>query len=262
MPALSRDASPRFLPSLHSSPIAVGMEDKTLDEKKKNSRVEQSVRQLMKMALKAKEGEFLGKEPELLERLATSRGTLRQAAKIVANDQLIEIRRGVNGGFFASRPDARRVTESPALYLRLQGATLNDMVAITGRVVPALVREAVDDSDERGRTQFTALIPTDDVPSTRELLRLERELMGRLAKLSRNRVFEFLIEFSYTFGEVEESVRLYETERRRIEWHVLHKQLLSAIISGDGELAHFFCKRRFCLLRRWLNEKGEPDGET
>lgn len=41
-------------------------------------------------------------EDELLERYGVSRPTLRQAARILEHEQLIDVRRGVNGGFLAA----------------------------------------------------------------------------------------------------------------------------------------------------------------
>ncbi len=248
---------------IYATAVREMLDDAVIEDGRSDSRVEHAVRLLMRMALGAEEGTFLGKEPDLLAKLEISRPTLRQAAKIVANDQLIEIRRGASGGFYASRPEARRVTESPALYLRLQGATLADMLAVIGRVTPALVREATDHTTRDQREDFSNLLSTcPEVPPTRELLRIERELMRRIGKLSANRVFEFLIEFSYTFGEFEDSIRLYESAGHRSEWRDLQDQMIAAIVAGDGQLAEFYSERRFKVLRQWLAEEGPADGRA
>src|SRR6476469_11201558 len=82
---------------------------------------------LAKLSLESEEGAFLGPEDELLVRLGISRPTFRQAAKMVENDRLITVRRGVKGGFYVSRPDAADAIRTLTRYLRLNGANLHDM---------------------------------------------------------------------------------------------------------------------------------------
>src|SRR5690554_8119325 len=64
------------------------------------------------------EGEYLGSESELLERLGISRPTFRQAARLLEHEQLLVIKRGVGGGFYSRRPSIHTVANSAALYLR------------------------------------------------------------------------------------------------------------------------------------------------
>ena len=49
-------------------------------------------------------------ERELESRYGVSRPTLRQAAALVGQEQLLHVRRGVGGGYFARRPDTRAST--------------------------------------------------------------------------------------------------------------------------------------------------------
>ncbi len=79
----------------------------------------------------ARPRDYLGAEDELLAKLSVSRPTLRQAAKIVESDRLISVRRGIKGGFYATRPNAADAIKALARYLRLNGATIADVFAVT-----------------------------------------------------------------------------------------------------------------------------------
>ena len=58
----------------------------------KVSLVERTARQLIEMSMAAAAGDYLGSEPDLLAAFEVSRPTLRQAAKLVAADRMIQVR--------------------------------------------------------------------------------------------------------------------------------------------------------------------------
>ncbi|WP_148648564.1 FadR/GntR family transcriptional regulator [Sphingobium baderi] len=86
---------------------------------------------LRKLSLAAADGDFLGSETELLQLLGVSRPTFRQAARLVAHDQLVEIRMGPHGGCYARRPNGDSVVRSAAMFLHLRHATLLDALRIS-----------------------------------------------------------------------------------------------------------------------------------
>ena len=74
------------------------------------------------------DGAFLGSESTLMSLLGVSRPTFRQAAKLVEQEQLLTIRRGVGGGFFARQPSTRGVAHVAAVYLLSRKATMEDAI--------------------------------------------------------------------------------------------------------------------------------------
>src|SRR5690606_33552293 len=135
------------------------------------------------------EGEFIGAEEDLLQRLGVSRPTLRQAAKIAENDRLINVRRGIRGGFYASRPDIRDATRSLAHYLRLQGVTLLDIVTVNRPVSEEAAALACDcdDADMRVRLQ-QYMAEVDGADSVAEIVDLDNRLARLIAEMSGNPV--------------------------------------------------------------------------
>ncbi|MGD9542120.1 MAG: GntR family transcriptional regulator, partial [Methylocystis sp.] len=92
------------------------------------SAARRAARQLRTRALTLQDGEFMGSEDELVAALGVSRPTFRQAAKLVEQEQLMRIRRGVGGGFFAMRPSSKAVAHTTAVYLQARQSTLQDAI--------------------------------------------------------------------------------------------------------------------------------------
>ena len=73
---------------------------------------------------------FLGSEDELAQRLGVSRPTFRQAARLLEYEELLTVRRGIGGGFFARRPSAEVAASTASLFLLAQGATFADVMRV------------------------------------------------------------------------------------------------------------------------------------
>lgn len=72
-------------------------------------------------------GRDLPSESELIERTGYSRGTVREALRLLESEGLISTRRGPYGGVRVSRPDVSQATRSIAVLLALSDATLGDL---------------------------------------------------------------------------------------------------------------------------------------
>jgi DNA-binding FadR family transcriptional regulator len=69
-------------------------------------------------------GEPLRSEATLIAETGFSRGTVREALRLLESDGLIEIRRGPHGGIRVAEPDLSQVTRSLALLLTISGTTM------------------------------------------------------------------------------------------------------------------------------------------
>src|ERR1700744_3210216 len=72
---------------------------------------------LRDLALATPEGEFLGSEDALVETLEVSRSTVRQSARLLEREGILQVRRGLNGGYFAGRASLRTVEAAVSGYL-------------------------------------------------------------------------------------------------------------------------------------------------
>src|SRR5437899_1878308 len=94
----------------------------------RSSAVRRVARALRTEVLKCEDGQLIGSEEDLVERYKVSRPTLRQAVALVAEEQLLTVKRGVGGGYFARRPDAKAVVHMTAIYLHSRSAKVEEII--------------------------------------------------------------------------------------------------------------------------------------
>lgn len=212
-----------------------------------------TARALANLSLAADPGAYLGAEDDLLGRFGISRPTLRQAAKMVERDRLISIRRGIKGGYFAERPDARDAIQSLARFLRIKGATLADVIHVVRPVseeaVAAAARRRTDTDVARIRDFLAAL---DERDSPRDMIAAELEMSRLIADMSGNPVVELVMEIGYSFGR-EENGDLYADPGRRAYTRDMQRKICLAIIDGDADIARLMMRRRSEQFDAWLS---------
>lgn len=220
------------------------------------SLVSRTARALTALSLAARSGEHLGAEEDLLTRLGVSRPTLRQAAKIVQNDHLLDVRRGVKGGFFAARPTAADVIDAPARYLRLNGATIADVHAVAKLIIEAAVAAAAVCDDKALRRRIEGFLERiDDNDSPGGIVRAETELARLVAEMSGNPVARLFIEIGYTFGQGEHQMRFYDNPDDRRHARALQRGLCEAILAHDIDIARLMMQRRSAMIAEWLERE-------
>ncbi|MEZ5709238.1 MAG: FCD domain-containing protein [Blastomonas sp.] len=224
------------------------------------SLVNRTVRELSDLSLASRPGDHLGAEDALLERLGISRPTLRQAAKIVESQRLIEVRRGIGGGYIASRPDAQDAIRSLARYLRMSGATLENVLEVSGPIndLAAGSAAACKDVQLRGRLEkFRDSIDEND--SVSALIRAETELARLIAQMTGNHLIELVMEISYVFGLGERDTGIYSGADSRTQARELQRALCDALLAGDAEIARVIMRRRSAYIHRWLGLDGDEN---
>lgn len=96
---------------------------------KQNRVFEDVISQIQEAILRGdlKAGDRLPPERELKEIFHTSRGTLREALRVLEQKGLIEIKTGMSGGAFIKAVTSHQVSESLDLLLRSQKVSLKDL---------------------------------------------------------------------------------------------------------------------------------------
>jgi GntR family transcriptional repressor for pyruvate dehydrogenase complex len=213
---------------------------------------------LSNLSLEHAPGDYLGAEDDLLAKLSVSRPTLRQAAKIVESDRLISVRRGIKGGFYAARPNAADAIKSLARYLRLNGATIADVFAVTKLVAEeaGALAAASCDPDQRVKVaRFRDSIEQNVTPGS--LVRAEGALARLLADMSGNPALQLVMEIGYTFGMEEQGMRFYASEADRERARSLQYGLCDAILAGDADIARLMMRRRSAMIEEWIRREVE-----
>lgn len=215
--------------------------------------VARTARALSALSLAEQEGSYLGAEDDLLARLGVSRPTLRQAAKIVESDRLISVRRGLRGGFYAERPNAADAIRSLARYLRLNGASLADIVQVTRPVSEeacALAAVNATDSQRERMLSFAAQI---DTRETRlDIVAAETALGRMIAEMSGNPAIQLITEISFAFGMEEQDLGFFASEADRAEAKRTQHAICDAILARDPDVARVMVRRRGAMINGWL----------
>jgi DNA-binding FadR family transcriptional regulator len=112
------------------------------------------LKRLREEILSQPSGVSLGTETEIADRLNVGRATLRQAARILEQEQLITVQRGAKGGYVSRRPDVEGLARASTLYLSLKRATLKHL-SVASRVLNVEVyRLAAMSDDDEGREKL------------------------------------------------------------------------------------------------------------
>lgn len=215
--------------------------------------VVRTARALGQMSLQKPEGGFLGAEDDLLRHLAVSRPTLRQAAKIAENDRMIEVRRGVRGGYYASRPDADDAIRVLARFLRLRGTTLAQIMDVARLVSERAAVLAAGCDDDALRDRLRKCLTTVGVEDTRgAMIAAENELARAIAAMSGNPAIELVMAIGYSFGMEEEDSPLFRDPQQRQHMRKLQRDLVNAVLDRDPEIAGLMMQRRRRMMAQWL----------
>ncbi|QGN54187.1 FadR/GntR family transcriptional regulator [Novosphingobium sp. Gsoil 351] len=221
------------------------------------TRVDRTARQLAELSLEGEDGRYLGSEDDLLKRFGVSRPTLRQAAKMVANDRLISVRRGQRGGLYSDRPDATDSVRAVARYLRLNGATLHDLFVVNSLIAEqagALAARCTDPGLRLELAEFAKTIPDAETPG--DTVRAENDLVALLTRMTGNPAIELVMAIGHTFGMEEERIRFFGASEDRRKARELQAAICKAVLEGDEDIARLLMRRRSALLEEWFVQAG------
>lgn len=88
------------------------------------------------------DGEFLGDEREVIQRLGISRTTLRQIARLLEREGPLAVERGSNGGYYARRPSAASVEAAVTDYLEILEIRTDELSTMASIIWTEAVRQA------------------------------------------------------------------------------------------------------------------------
>lgn len=228
-------------------------------QKKSAPNLRQIVDALRDYVLPFDDGEFIGSENEMVEKFGVSRPTFRQAAKVIEQEQLLSIKRGVGGGFFARQPMPDAVAHVAAVYLYSRGATIFQAVEAGKALFTESAGLAARYRTPAIVSQFEEFLERQKKPDSlaelRDFLVSEKDFFGLLGAAGGNPVIEVfssaVVDFAATF--MARSVYSGHPERIK-EYQKLQAEMIQAIVDGDEELAKLMSARRSDLILVWMEE--------
>jgi len=215
--------------------------------------------------LAAEPEQMLGSEDDLLARYQVSRPTLRQAASLLAQEQLLTVKRGVGGGYFSRRPDTKGVAHSAAVYLMAHSTTMREVLEAVGPIKAEL---AILASRNRNPELHAALreFAEQEMPVDGNLykafLRSERAFSQLLSVMAGNKVLALFLDTLYDFcAEVPPEQDVYRNHPARIrKYWSARAEMIRAILAGDEEISAVFAKRCAEMVARWTPAESSTMG--
>lgn len=216
--------------------------------------------QLREDAVKLPDGALLGSEEELVTRYGVSRPTLRQAASLVVQEQLLTVRRGMGGGYFARAPEAHAVGRMAALYLRYHEARTVEILAAFMPLRIELARLAAANEDVALRAELEQFLAHENeiekYRTFREFVLAERTfnlLLGRLGDNKALALFmEILLDLSAMIDRTEDMYRNKPTRIASLRRE--RNRLAQAILDRDEDGAVEIATRASRMSFEWQRE--------
>jgi len=146
-----------------------------------------------------KPGDMLPPERELKETFAISRGTLREALRVLEQKGLIEIRLGVNGGAVVKTEDTTgQFSDSLDLLIRFQKISLTHLAEFREGVEGTVAAIAAQRADENDICKLEDLLKTArtyvdmGAPGWTDFLDVDQQVHQELARITGNPVYIFV----------------------------------------------------------------------
>jgi DNA-binding FadR family transcriptional regulator len=249
----------------HSNKTAVrGSERVAASKTSVVSRVTEAIR---RDCMVKPDGAFLGSEDELVERYGASRPTLRHAASVIAQEQLLSIKRGVGGGYFVRRPKSDVVAHMVATYLRMRMVAARSLFEAFTPIRNELAQEAARNPREQDFAALKKFVDDETAaksePMTlRSFLKSEREFGKIMIDLSGNHVlslfFDTLLDLA---GMLERQDDIFINRPARIEqYRSQRSRLASAILQRDEHLCKLEANRMAAISGKWLTQDSSKNG--
>lgn len=146
-----------------------------------------------------KPGDKLPSERELEVTLGISRGTLRQAFRVLEQRGVIEIRTGASGGAYVKALTTDPISESIASLIRLKGISLEEVAQFRVGVEGLTAKLAAEMATKEDIGYLKDLITEAEAyvkkgaSECSRFYKLERKMHEELVKMTRNQLYEAVV---------------------------------------------------------------------
>jgi len=228
--------------------------------------VEQIQEAIFEGRLKA--GETLPAERDLKEMFNISRGTLREALRVLEQKGLIEIRLGVGGGSVVKSIDTEQIRESIGLLIRSQNISVGHLAEfredVEGIVAAhAAERHTADDIKTLRQLLAYAGKCVDQGISQRDaFIKLDKQIHMKLAVITGNPIY---ISVLYS---IHDNIHRYYDRFLALENHELREnyqdlcEIIQAVENGQADLARKLARNHVLRFSRYMEMRApEKEGE-
>ena len=212
-------------------------------------------------------GQSLPSERELKEMFGISRGTLREALRVLEQKGLIEIRLGVGGGSIVKPLDTDQVSESLGLLIRSQQVSLEHLAQFREDVEGIVAERAAMQCKAEHVRQLKVLLEQarqclcKGVGGRNEFIEIDKQIHITLAEITANPIYIFVLH------SIHENIHRYYDRFLSMEMPELEENFLflcevvSAIETGDGDLARRLAQDHVVKFNRYMEQRGREEND-
>jgi len=232
-------------------------------EAKQNRIFQDVVEQIQDAILKGKlkPGEKLPSEREMREVFRSSRGTIREALRILEQKGLINIKTGVSGGAVVNALNTNQISESLDLLIRYQRVSLRDLAEFREGVeglVAGLAAERATNKDIDRLEQLLIVAKSHlehGISHWHEFIKADNNLHLALAQIAGNPIYESVLKTVY------ENIRLYfsrflpKKDELLKENYKDMREIVGAVKNREAAKANLLAQNHVYRFNRLMEEK-------
>lgn len=203
--------------------------------------------QLRSMLLNSEPGTYLGSEIDVAQRIGVSLPTFRQAARILEQEQLLNIKRGKHGGIYVRRPSLDIVVETASLFLYFEGSTVRDMIVTSSLLSSESARHAASAPDELKQEVFAAILEKSRSTAPQQIEEFKQDewlMMECLARTCSNKVLSLFLHTTQYVSMMRHADWVLIDEQSMADHRDVRRRVIEAIMLGDGEIAYILNRRQ------------------
>lgn len=195
-------------------------------------------------------GTQLTTEAELIQEHGFSRGTVREALRLLEVEGLIAIRRGPHGGVSVARPDPSQISRALSLLFTLDETPLSEFFEFRKLVEPYAAWLAARSASGEARRRLVTYVGAgpDDPEYATNFHRV-------LAECTPNQILRVILVALHDV--LDRHVRLEVIDERQVEEVAqVHRRIARAVMDGEPEAAERRMRRHLEAFERLLDEQG------
>ena len=213
-------------------------------------------------------GQTLPAERELKETFNISRGTLREALRVLEQKGLIEIKLGVGGGSVVKAVDTDQISESLGLLIRSQKVSLNHLAQFREDVEGIVAAHAAEkhgaaDIDRLKNLLTNARICVEKGASRRDaFIDIDKQIHMTMARITGNPVYISVLH------SIHDNIHRYYDRFLSMEKTELEENyndlcdLVEAIENSDAKLARRLAKRHVQRFNKYMKNREDASASS
>jgi DNA-binding FadR family transcriptional regulator len=188
-------------------------------------------------------GDVLASEAEMLGNYQISRGTLREALRLLETLGLVAMKSGPSGGPVVGVADPFYLGRASTLFFRLAGATYDDIADALLAIEPLIAKLAAERHDPQAASRLMASLASESCELTSTLSESHRnaaetltDFHGSMGQLCGNPVLGLM---ASALGSIflKHIVQVGDATPILRQSHEDHLHIAESIINGDGDQA-------------------------